>query len=466
MLISYNNQSYPLLVQNIICFTQVPNILSLRSSTTTGTPMTITIEFDDTWFTDVEEDNQYFISIDNDTITNVTEVANSINKNFYIADNSADTAFFIANALRNCQNVYSKFYIEYDGTNECVRLTARTNGYQNVSCETNATGGYVDFTTTQGTSNDELLDSKVYLDLYDSNNKYVNTIYKNASNGLCRFNISPMVAPLAEYGKSTPFTIKAYKWKGDSINLLTTITSNIAYGYKIEDSSNYIGNIPDNICPAQVIQNRDLYIYNNRLIFSLYQNLRAETIDLTVNYLDSTQTVTDSTTETITLGTTFTDVVILLDQTKLRNSFYIKVDIPNYGYILYEVIKPYRATDFCERICWRNEYGGTSFFDFTDKQVDEKQLESKTYNRNLLNYYQDEQKSEEKIYSRETQITYTLVSHLLTENGTKIFESLSKSQYCWINDKEIIVDSINIEETDVKGVFVATVKYHDSLKIN
>ena len=89
----------------------------------------------------------------------------------------------------------------------------------------------------------------------------------------------------------------------------------------------------------------------------------------------------------------------------------------------------------------------------------------KTYNRSLLNYYEDEQKSEEKVYAKEVNTTYTLVSHLLTENGTKIFESLSKSKFCWVDNQEIIIDEVNIEETDVKNIYQATVKYHDSLKI-
>ena len=209
----------------------------------------------------------------------------------------------------------------------------------------------------------------------------------------------------------------------------------------------------------------ELYIYHKRLEFSIYHNLKADNITLNVNYLDATKTAISTETQTVTLTNNFTDVLVLLNETLLRRAFFIKVDIPNYGYIQYNVIKPYRATDFCERISWRNEYGGVSFFDFTDKQVDDRQFNSKTYNRSLLNYYEDEQKSEEKVYSKEVNTTYTLVSHLLGENGIKIFESMSKSKYCWVNDKEIIVDSIDIQETDVKNVFVATVKYHNSLKI-
>lgn len=463
MLIDFNAQSYPVLIQNMVCFTDVPNVLRFRSQSTTGTPTTINITIDDNWFSDVESESQYFISIENDTITNTLEVEDSINKQFYIADNSQDTAFFICNALRNCPNVYAKFYIEYL-SNGNIRLTARENGYQNVSAETNATD-YVDFTTTQGTSQDEMLNAKIYLDLYNGND-YINTVYKNATEGVCRFNISPLVAPLAEYGQATPFTLKAYSLKGDTSTELTTINSNIAYGYKIEDSTNYIGNISGNIQPAQVVDNMELYICNKRCTFSLYHNLsNTPSISLTVNYLDATKTAISTETQTVTLTNNFTDVVILLDETLLRRSFFIKVDIPNYGYIQYSVIKPYRATDFCERISWRNEYGGVSFFDFTDKQVDDRQFNSKTYNRSLLNYYQDEQKSEEKVYSKEVDTTYTLVSHLLSEDGIKIFESMAKSKFCWVNDKEVILDEINVEETDVKNVYQASVKYHNSLKI-
>ena len=463
MLIDFNAQSYPLLIQNMVCFTDVPNILRFRSSSTTGTPTTIEIQIDDTWFADVESEGQYFINLDGDTITNTLEPENSINKQFYIADNGEDTSFFIANALRNCPNVYAKYYIEFLG-NGNIKLTSRVNGYVSVSAESNATG-YVDFTTTQGTTSDELNNAKVYLDLYNGNN-YINTIYKNATEGVCRFNVSPLVSSLAQYGQATPFTLKAYMLKGDTTTELTTINSNISYGYKTENSTNYIGNISGNIQPAQVVDNMELYIYNKRLTFSLYHNLtNTASITLTVNYLDATKNVITATTETVSLTNNFTDVVILLDETLLRRSFFIKVDIPNYGYIQYSVIKPYRATDFCERISWRNEYGGVSFFDFTDKQVDDRQFNTKTYNRSLLNYYQDEQKSEEKVYAKDVNKTYTLVSHLLSEDGIKIFDSMSKSKYCWANDKEVILDEINVEETDVKGVYQATVKYHDSLKI-
>lgn len=463
MLIDYNAQSYPALIQNLICFTDVPNVLRFRSQNTTGTPTTILIQLDDSWHTNVEEEGQFFITIEGDSITNCLNAEDSTNKNFFIADNSQDTAFFICNALRNCPNIYAHFFVEYL-SNGNIRLTARENGYQNVSAETNATD-YVDFTTTQGTTTDELNGAKIYIDLYNGT-KYLNSIYKNASEGLCRFNVSPLVAPLAEYGKATPFTLKAYMLKGDTSTELTTINSNIAYGYKIQNSENFIGNVSGNIQPAQVVDNMELYIYDKRLTFSIYSNLTNTTsISLTVNYLDATKTAISTETQTVTLTNNFTDVLVLLNETLLRRAFFIKVDIPNYGYIQYNVIKPYRATDFCERISWRNEYGGISFFDFTDKQVDDRQFNSKTYNRSLLNYYQDEQKSEEKVYSKEVNTTYTLVSHLLSEDGIKIFESMAKSKYCWVNDREVILDEVNVEETDVKGVYQASVKYHNSLKI-
>ena len=462
MLIDYNNQSYPVLIQNMVCFTDIPNILRFRSSSTTGTPTVMVIDIDDSWFTDVEEENQYHITIDGDTITNTLEPENSINKQFYIADNGEDTSFFIANALRNCPNVYAKYYIEFLG-NGSIKLTSRVNGYQDISAESNATD-YINFTITQGTTSDELNNAKVYLDLYNGNN-YINTIYKNATEGVCRFNVSPLVSSLAQYGKATPFILKAYMVKGDTTSALTTINSNIAYGFKTEDSSNYIGNVEGNIRPAQVVDNMELYIYNKRLEFSIYHNLKADNITLTVNYLDATKNVITATTETVSLTDNFTDVLVLLDETLLRRSFFIKVDIPNYGYIQYSVIKPYRATDFSERISWRNEYGGISFFDFTDKQVDDRNMSLKTYNRSLLNYYEDEQKSEEKVYAKEVNTQHTLVSHLLSEAGVKIFDSMSKSKYCWVNDKEVILDEINVEETDVKGVYQATVKFHNSLKI-
>ena len=463
MLIDFNSQSYPVLIQNLICFTDIPNVLRFRSENTSGTPTIILIQIDDAWFTDTESEGQWYITIEGDSITNCLDAEDSTNKNFFVADNSQDTGFFIANALRNCPNVYAKFHIEYL-SNGNIRLTARENGYQNVSAETNATD-YVDFTTTQGTSQDEMLNAKIYLDLYNGND-YINTVYKNATEGVCRFNISPLVAPLAEFGKATPFTLKAYMLKGDTTTELTTINSNIAYGYRIENSTNYIGNISGNIQPAQVVDNMELYIFNKRLEFSIYSNLaNTPSISLTVNYLDATKTAISTETQTVTLTDNLIDVLVLLDETLLRRSFFIKVDIPNYGFIQYNVIKPYRATDFCERISWRNEYGGVSFFDFTDKQVDDRQFNSKTYNRSLLNYYQDEQKSEEKVYSKEVNTQQTLVSHLLGENGIKIFESMAKSKFCWVNDKEVILDEINVEETDVKNVYQASVKYHNSLKI-
>lgn len=470
MTTTYNGQSYPQLIQSMVCFTNIPNILTIQSASYSGTPTTLKIRLDHTWQTETDHDNQWYITIDGDTVYNTITAANATGKRFYIAVDEEDTAFSLANALRNCQNVYAKWLIEVTGTD--VTLTSRENGNVTAETQTNAMD-WVDFLATGGTNTDQLYNADVYLNLYDGNDKYLTTVSKHATEGLVRFNVSPLVSSLAEYGKTTPFKLKPVLLKDGETSALTTINSSIAVGYKVPGSSNYLGNMSGYIIGQQLTDGsteRKLYTFDRYLNFSLYNGTTASTVDLTIQYLDSAGNVNTAETLTVnfTTDTKFADVSYTLNVSYFTNAYAIKVIIPNTGYILYNVIKPLKSTSTCKRLTWRNEYGGISFFDFTIVNPSEKSLEAETYNKTVLDYYTVSEKADDKIYGRDVETTYSVSSHLIPKAAIGIFDSLAKSQKVWTSvsseQTEVIVTNIAVEETDVQDIYRATVEYRLSVE--
>ena len=148
-----------------------------------------------------------------------------------------------------------------------------------------------------------------------------------------------------------------------------------------------------------------------------------------------------------------------------QQAFYIDLTLGTTK-IRYNVIKPLKATEYSQRILWRNSYGGISFFDFTGQRSEVRELELMTYQKNIFDYYTDPMNSLEKPYDNEVKYTVTLKSHLLEHDGKYIFNDLIQSAQVWteINGEnyEIIIDSVSVDETDRNDIYEATVKYHYS----
>ena len=151
----------------------------------------------------------------------------------------------------------------------------------------------------------------------------------------------------------------------------------------------------------------------------------------------------------------------------MRTCFYIDVAFGSDA-IRFNVIKPVQMTEYCQRILWRNSYGGISFVDLTGQKTETRELNLQTYQKNIFDYYTDPVNELEKVYDNDVEYQVTLRSHLFEEDGKWVYNDLIQSPEVWttINGEKyaIILESVSVEETDNNGVYQATVKYRFSQK--
>jgi hypothetical protein len=161
------------------------------------------------------------------------------------------------------------------------------------------------------------------------------------------------------------------------------------------------------------------------------------------------------------------DTYIELDCDIMKNAFYVDVKIDSQqDFVRYNVIKPLKATEYSQRILWRNSYGGISFFDFTGAKTETRDVDITTYQKNIFGYYTDTMNELEKVYNNEIKYSVTLKSHLFENDGKYLFNDLAQSPDVWtvINHETyaIIIDNISVDETDRNNIYEATVRYHYS----
>lgn len=479
MNITLNNLEQP---SNLITFTDIPNILKVEDDgggtkaelyiivTTAGLAPSTTY------------DGQWYISFMGDTVSNVVSPNNAINKNFYISSSDISTAASLARAFRNCPTIAAYFSIEnttYNSSN-CVKFTAKSIGpiWSNMSnyFQTNVSSSYISSSGTDGTSFSSLFGSKIDVDVYNGG-EYVTTLEKNFYGSEVAFNISPVLTTFAEYGDALPYTLKLSSIVNGEYTLLGDVDTNyISVGYMTNQGNKYLFNEGLNIAQnfsrgtnKDAANNTLLYTYAPNIPISFYCGYNSG-LSIIIDYLNSAYQVISSTTTTwrrTVSNKQLWDYTVELDGNTFNNAFYIDVTIGTVK-IRYNVIKPIKATEYYQRILWRNSYGGISFFDFTGQKTESRDLEVSTYEKNIFDYYTDPMNELEKVYNNEVKYTVTLKSHLFENDGKYIFNDLLQSANVWTNingqNYAIIIDSVNVDETDNNGVFEATLKYHYSQK--
>ena len=85
--ITYNNIQG---AQNLITFTDIPNIIKIDDGQG-GSCATFTIAVGGDWRSSTSTDGQWYITFLGETITNVLDAKNAVNKNFYIASSTDST---------------------------------------------------------------------------------------------------------------------------------------------------------------------------------------------------------------------------------------------------------------------------------------------------------------------------------------------------------------------------------------
>ena len=472
---------------DLICFTDIPNILKVEDDGD-GSYANLTLTFQGNLASTVTKDGQYYITFLGETITNVRNVDDAINRNFFISSTNNVTAAYVAKAFRNCPTIAANFRVENNGA--MVKLIARNVGtvWGNASnvFQRNIANTYLSASVTDGTSYAELYGAKINVDIYKGEyyDEYITTLEKNYYGSECSFDLSPVLTTLAERGKANPYCLKVSSLKGDSYNVLGNLEENyITQGYMCNQGDKYISlGALDGIKVAQnfnrgtqrsYANNTLLYIYGTTVPLSLYKN-NVGGITVQYDYVDSDNTVlaTGSTSFNMQYPPyrLWNFTIDLASNTgyseRFKQSTYIDLHVAGQGIIRYNVIKPLKATEYYQRVYWRNSYGGISFFDFTGQKTETRDLETSTYQKSIYDYYDDPRNELDKIYDNEIKYSVTLKSHLFENDGKYVFNDLMQSPEVWteINGQQyaIIIDTVSVEETDRNNIYEATVKYHYS----
>ena len=459
----------------MVMLSNIPNIVKVTDETG-GTPTLITINVLSGFSNVTTSDGQWNITILGESIGNVLDYSEAVNKNFLVSQTTSSTAASIARALRNCGNLYATFGIQSSGST--VTLKARDNG-STLSTNwftTNIPSSYMSISGTDGTSYSDLDNALIDVEVQDANGDIVTTLEKTLVNGIAEFNISPILTTMVDKNKAVGVNMYVTSYKNGNTSIVGSIEGNhTSIGYLCNQGNKYIMRNGGIIFAQNVSRGDDnsgnyinampLYIYDRSLPFSFYCSEGVGAMTITIKYLDAAYNVIE--TETTTWRNTDSSEKLKvsgveLSQRYFPQSYYIDISLGNTT-IRYTVIKPLYATSNNIRIKWINEYGGISFFDFTGNHSTARKISQDTYRRNIFDFYNQAINELELTYKNKVEYEETVTSHLLTESGTYIFNSLAASPYVWTNvngqDYAILVNNIDVAETDQDGVYRVTIKY-------
>ena len=472
--ITYNGVSSPYLMMTL---TEVPNILKL-SDNGGGTKAEITLEFIGSMVQVTSADSQYYITCMGDTVTNVMNPANNNNKRFYGSQYPESTAMNVVRALRCCGRVAAQFDV-FLSNNTTVMIRAKDVGSKWAILTdvlmTNLPNSRVVINAVDGTSSSDTYNAKVNVDIYKSpsadTNSYVTSLEKSYYNGECSFDMSPILETISKYGETSfySFKIRTIKDNGELVNN-GSISGLTTFGYRANQSANYL-QIGYPIYLGNTVRANSeavtLYTYNNVLNYSVLgaSNSWIETVSVKnsadVEIYRSGATITRSDANNFIVDRSWT-----VPETYIQRGNSIDLIVGN-NTVRYNVIAPLKAAEYYQRILWRNEYGGISYFDFTGGRSESDSVDTDTYEKNIFDYYISNDFEKKKIYSIDYNKAVSLKSHLLDEGGKYIFNSLMRSKKVWtiINGKTyyIIPKSISIEEDGTyNGIYVAKFTYEYS----
>lgn len=458
----------------LLTFSDVPNILSIKDDIT-GTKATINLFCDDGMRSSVTGDGQYYVTFMGETVTNVIDGSVATNKRFYIDNDGDSTAMSLGRALRCCGGINADWNVIVMGPD--IYLVAKTIGSKwdsiNNALQYNMPTGFSS-NATVGSANSVYYNSIFSIDIYNGlpndRSNYVTTLEKNWYGDECSFNLSPVLATISEYGKTTPYSLVIscitdagqYQREGLISGCCTTV------GYKANDSSNTLRMEGAADILIQDANGLTLYTYSNEIDYSVLLNPTASTWNAKFSVKNSAgqQIYSASTIGYSTTSSKIQDAKIIIPDEYMDSAYYVDLTVDNNsnGTVRFNVIKPLKAAEYYQRVYWRNEYGGISFFDFTGSKSESTSVDVETYEKNIFDYYNTDYYEKKKIYKNDFKKEITLTSHLMEETGKDHFNSLMKSKSVWTitnGDKYYIIPkSISIEEDNTyDGIFTAKLVY-------
>lgn len=464
MNLTYNGVSSS---NQLVTFTDVPNILKL-SETITGFIGIFSLIFDGNLQSTVTRDGQYHITFLDETITNVMDPLNAKNKRFYISSDIKSTVESVAMALRSCPSIAAQFNID-TGSDE-VEIQGKTVGtkWSNVAnyYTTNIPSTYLTTTSYDGSAYPaDVYMSKVIVNV-SSNNQYITTLEKSFYGNECAFDVSPVITTLAEYGTIVPYTFKVgtISQYGNNAGTYTsrgTVSGYVTPGYQANQSYRYMY-LSSSTILLNNNRNQIRYVYGQTIPFSVFGT---GSISVSYTVKDSAMSTLASSTQSISsAGITDTEYTIPLSV--YSNASYVDISANNTTW-RFKVIKPLKATEYHQRILWRNEYGGIEFFDFTSARSESDNVDIETYEKNIFDFYSNPEYELKKIYKNDIKKTVKVTSHLLEADGRWFANSLMRSKRVWtiINGKThyIIPKNVDVQEDGTyNNIYTVTLNYEYS----
>ena len=200
--ITYNNRSIGN-ASNLVTFTDIPNILKVTDASG-GTKQTISLTFNGN-LAGVVHTDPWIITIQGETISSVDTFDKAINKSFFVSTSNNTTAASAARALKNCPNIAALYTVQQYQNG--IILTARDIGSFTVTVDSNISSTYLTRIVTQGSSQSQLVGSKIDVDVYNGSD-YITTLEKNFYNGEAAFNMSPVLTTFAKRSKTEPYLFR------------------------------------------------------------------------------------------------------------------------------------------------------------------------------------------------------------------------------------------------------------------
>lgn len=466
--------------KDFVTFTDIPNLVEIDNSADGFSLANLEITISSSWASASHTD-PWYVTINGETITGVDDFSNAINKNFFISSASTSTAASMAKAIRNCPSLAASFTVRSYGNK--VELLARSKGEYTWDITTNATA-YTAFDATNGTVADELIGGSVEVSLLDDSSNFITSLEKNYYESGMMFDVTPILTTMAERGKTVPYKLEVSATKNDgAYTLLGSITGNsISQGYLVNQGYKYIDLGTLGFCVAQNYSRgtsqgaenyTKLYVYGDTIPFSWYSKT-VGTISMSITYYTSAKVALYTATQSLSDANNgwLHNATVNLDPSKINEAYYIGIQPYNDNTaltdnpIIYNVIKPLKATEYYQRVYWRNSYGGVSFFDFTASKSETRDVEVTTYQKNIYDFYTQQRNELDMVYDNKVTYSVTLKSHIIEKDGTYVFNDLLQSSEVWItvNGEEygIILDSATVDEDNRNNLYTATIRYHYS----
>lgn len=464
MVLTYNGQASP---QGMITLTNVPNILTIQSSSVTGNNSVLKITIND--LTKIDPNNTYYITINGLTIT-----SGNVGNNFYISNsntgaNQIAVAHSIAKSLRSVGLTNYEIYQEISQgilTNVVIVEAREVGELYEITFDSNL-GAAILYDNYVGTTSDEFAGGRINIDVY-SGSDYITTLEKSYYKEKIDFNVSDVLKSISRYDFLVPYTLFIYSQIGNQVTNLGRVSATSAIGYMVNQGEKFLNTYPmfaQNVSrgtssPSKMV----LYTYLSTIPVTIYSDDVVETVNIT--YYDSSLQQIGTGFSNVNIYNGIGQSDIALNSNLFNSAYYVDLSLENGQIIRYNVIKPVDANSRCQRVYYHNSYGGVSFFDFTGQITENHKVDNDTYTKNMYDYYRETTLEQIKIYDKETTINVTMKSHLMERSAVWQFNDLLGSYDVWANingvDYKIIVTDCKVDETET-GVWEATVTYTYSL---